>query len=317
MSESADKPASPADMSLGQVAPMSAGALLRQAREAAGLHIAALAVSLKVPVKKLEALEADRIDLLPDAVFARALAASVCRTLKTDPAPVLASLPQTNLAQLQFQSRVTAKAFSTPSPEARTSSPGRVPKPVVFFALVLIAAALAIMLFPASDGLISSMRVTGMGAPTKPAANLPALQQAPSGEGNSQTPLIASTSLAGSGLPESISVKTDPTSGSPAPVSSAPSPVLSETGANNTATAVGEIVVLKSTGSAWVEVLDAKRAVRLRKTMLPGESVGVSADLPMYVTVGRADTIEVQVRGKPLDLAPLTKDNVARFEVRQ
>ena len=37
---------------------LTAGALLRQAREAAGLHIAALAVSLKVPVKKIEALEA-------------------------------------------------------------------------------------------------------------------------------------------------------------------------------------------------------------------------------------------------------------------
>ena len=43
-----------------------AGALLRQAREASGLHIAALAVLLKVPVKKLEALESDRLDLLPD-----------------------------------------------------------------------------------------------------------------------------------------------------------------------------------------------------------------------------------------------------------
>ena len=48
---------------------MSAGSLLRQAREAAGLSIATLAVLLKVPVKKLEALEADHFDLLPDAVF--------------------------------------------------------------------------------------------------------------------------------------------------------------------------------------------------------------------------------------------------------
>lgn len=63
---------------------VTAGELLRQAREAAGLHVAALAVSMKVPVKKLEALEADRLDLLPDAVFVRALASSVCRTLKID-----------------------------------------------------------------------------------------------------------------------------------------------------------------------------------------------------------------------------------------
>ena len=38
---------------------LTAGALLRQAREASGLHIAALAVTMKVPVKKLEALESD------------------------------------------------------------------------------------------------------------------------------------------------------------------------------------------------------------------------------------------------------------------
>jgi hypothetical protein len=34
----------------------TAGALLREAREAQGLHVAALAVAMKVPVKKLEAL---------------------------------------------------------------------------------------------------------------------------------------------------------------------------------------------------------------------------------------------------------------------
>jgi hypothetical protein len=80
-----EAPAAPAEEA-------SAGLLLRRAREAAGLHVAALAVSLKVPVRKLEALEDDRYDLLPDAVFARALASSVCRTLKIDPQPVLRSL---------------------------------------------------------------------------------------------------------------------------------------------------------------------------------------------------------------------------------
>ena len=66
---------------------------MRQAREAAGMHIGALSVALKVPVKKLEALEADQHDQLPDAVFVRALAASVCKILKTNPAPVLELLP--------------------------------------------------------------------------------------------------------------------------------------------------------------------------------------------------------------------------------
>ena len=51
---------------------VTAGTLLREAREAAGLHVATLAANLKVPVRKLEALEEDRFDQLGDAVFIRA-----------------------------------------------------------------------------------------------------------------------------------------------------------------------------------------------------------------------------------------------------
>ena len=70
-----------------------AGQLLRQYRESAGLHIVALSSTLKVARAKLEALEADRLDDLPDIVFARALAMSCCRYLGKDPAPVLALMP--------------------------------------------------------------------------------------------------------------------------------------------------------------------------------------------------------------------------------
>jgi cytoskeleton protein RodZ len=34
------------------------------------------------------------------------------------------------------------------------------------------------------------------------------------------------------------------------------------------------------------------------------------------VTVGDANQTDVQVRGKAFDLAPLARDNVARFEVK-
>src|SRR5690349_7533028 len=73
---------------------VTAGMLLRQAREAAGLHVASLAGIMKVPIPRLEALEEDRYEELPDIAFARALASSICRTLKVDPAPVMERLPQ-------------------------------------------------------------------------------------------------------------------------------------------------------------------------------------------------------------------------------
>ena len=51
----------------------TAGGLLRQARQAQGLHIAALAAAIKVTPRKLELLESDQFDQLPDATFTRAL----------------------------------------------------------------------------------------------------------------------------------------------------------------------------------------------------------------------------------------------------
>lgn len=82
-----------AGAAVGPVAEPSAGRLLREARERQGLHIAALAASIKVTQKKLELLEADRFDALPDATFTRALAQTVCRALKIDSAAVLRLLP--------------------------------------------------------------------------------------------------------------------------------------------------------------------------------------------------------------------------------
>src|SRR4051812_30956220 len=71
---------------------MSAGNMLRRARESHGLELEVVAAALKVTPQKLAALESDNIAALPDPVFARALAASICRALRVDPAPVLAKL---------------------------------------------------------------------------------------------------------------------------------------------------------------------------------------------------------------------------------
>ncbi len=72
----------------------SAGAMLRAAREHAGLPLEEFAASLKVAARKVELIETDQFDQLPDAVFARALAQSMCRALKIDPVQVLALLPR-------------------------------------------------------------------------------------------------------------------------------------------------------------------------------------------------------------------------------
>jgi cytoskeleton protein RodZ len=76
------------------------------------------------------------------------------------------------------------------------------------------------------------------------------------------------------------------------------------------------IVVFKVRAPSWVNVVDAKGVVQLRKTMAAGEISGASGALPLTVVIGRADVTSVEVRGKPYALAGIAIDNVARFEVK-
>ena len=78
----------------------TAGALLREARQARGLHLAALAASLKVPPSRLEMIEQDRWHELPDLSYTRAFAHTVSRALGIDPEPVLRALPRAEQPQL-------------------------------------------------------------------------------------------------------------------------------------------------------------------------------------------------------------------------
>jgi cytoskeleton protein RodZ len=56
--------------------------------------------------------------------------------------------------------------------------------------------------------------------------------------------------------------------------------------------------------------------VQLRKIMEPGEVVQLDGALPLSVVLGRADEVDVSVRGQRLDVMSMSKANVARFEVK-
>ncbi|MEY4712182.1 MAG: hypothetical protein RIS88_1632 [Pseudomonadota bacterium] len=130
--------------------PPGGGALLRQAREQAGVHVAALAVALKVPVRQLEALEQDRLDLLPDNTFARALAGSVCRHLKADPAPILAALPQGAPRSVTLSPGLN-EPFRAPGIPGSMGWRERLLRAPVIAALALLGAALALIFLPGTD----------------------------------------------------------------------------------------------------------------------------------------------------------------------
>ncbi len=310
----------------------SAGTLLREAREAAGLHIAALAVSLKVPVRKLEALEADRLDLLPDAVFVRALASSVCRTLKMDPAPVLERLPQTAAPRLVRDSGGINTPFRAPSDGRNPSWFDQLSKPVFLAVFALLLGALVLIFLP-------SARQDDAAAPGKPEVTSAAVPASPvaAPEAAPAVAVVPAPVPAPTPAPAPASLPVPPPAAQPTAVISpgsaaTPAKTVSPTFsvAVSTPTVISPtavvtpavplpttgIVVFKTQGESWVEVTDAKGVIAVRKTLAPGEVVGASGALPLAVVIGRANATRVEVRGRPFDLNAVAKDNVARFEVK-
>jgi cytoskeleton protein RodZ len=73
---------------------------------------------------------------------------------------------------------------------------------------------------------------------------------------------------------------------------------------------------LQAQGATWVQVVGASGRVWLQRTLQGGETLRFDEDLPLAVTVGRADVTLVRVRGQALDLGPYTRNQVARFDVR-
>ena len=299
--------------------------LLRQARERAGLHVVALAAMLKVPVHKLEALEAGRFDELPDATFTRALASSVCRVLKMDPAPVLASLPQPKGVRLVEE----GMGINAPFPQSsRREAVGVEPsaaarqlsKPGVAALVLLFLAAVLWFVLP-DDG---TWNVMNLLSPADGGAAPSAVSQTPA-DGNATSPslegAVAVMPVAASVSQDSSSTVSSPQSQPSAPVATpAETPVVaapSEVTPVVQAEAAGvQPLTMRAKEASWVQVTGASGRVLVQRSLQAGEVLSVATDLPLNVVVGRADETEVRVRGAVFDLAPYSRNNVARFEVR-
>lgn len=292
-----------------------AGEQLRRAREASGLHVGALAVMLKVPVHRLEALEAERWDLLPDTVFVRALASSVCRALRVDPAPVLLKLPQAAPQPIEVGSPVNTPFRGTSGPSVTKHGASQFSRPLMLAVGAMLLGALALAIFPSIH--LPGSRSQGDPDPGKPFSSAPAPDTKLATVDATSGGLALSPQPVASVSPPVVESKGESTQGE-TPSMAPPVPAGAERHSEPASTAAGDaIVVFRAKGPSWIQVTDATGIAVLKKELGDGETASAAGALPLAVVVGRADMTTVEVRGKPMDLAPLAKNNVARFEVKQ
>jgi len=293
---------------------LSAGALLRLAREQQGMHIAMLAAQIKVPVKKVQALESDQLDEFVSPVFARSLAASICRVLKVDPAPVLALLPQAENLMLSKPSRIQ----EDPPVRFRPSSTGRSgPSRTTLW----IAGGLALVTLLVAFVPDLSSRFSSAPEPSPAMSGVTTESVAPVANLANQVQ-VPEVPASGAAVVEAGASPTLPSTPAPAPASvssSAPAPAPAAVPAAPVASApvpASAVLGLTARADSWIQVADAQGQLILSRVVNKGETVKLDGALPLKVVIGRADQTEVSVRGKPFSMTDIAQGNVARFEVK-
>lgn len=291
---------------------LSAGQILREARIQQGLAVDVLAAQIKVAPGKITALEEGRLDQLLDANFARALAMTVCRALKIDPAPVLAALPAAKAMPLVSDKPALNQPFKESSRSANLSFDGgwhldlkSFLRPQWLAPLGLLLVALIIYLLP------DSIQWPHLGAPTAAsAASTPAMPASvPLVSAASAPDAVASESQGASApMAEPVASATESVA-----VPSAPVPAASAVVSGN---ATGAPLVLLAKDPAWVEVKDAQGQKLISRRITAGETVGIDGQAPLHLLVGNAMGMQVSFRGQTVDLTPYTRNNVARIELK-
>lgn len=283
--ETADPEAVPQD---GQ---LSAGQMLRRLRESAGVDAAVLASAMKVSLPKIEALESDQLDQMPDVTFARGLAAAICRAFGVDPAPVLERMP-VSTPGLRSSSAQLKQPF-------RRSGDGPAPMLASSFSRPLLIAVIGLLLGAAALWLLPTLPIQ-LGSPEPAAVASDEDVAEPSAV---PAPVTESVPVPAPEAPAAVSPAAPPV---PEPI---PEPVPEpEPGAPT-------LLSFAASGETWVTVRDASGKTLINRALAKDEVVALDGEPPLAVTIGRKDAVSVKVRGEPFDLRSIGRSNVARFQV--
>ncbi len=321
------------------------GDRIRLAREAQRIPIEVMAANIKVSVAKLQALEDGRFAELPDANFTRALAMTLCRALKIEPAEVLAGLPAARLSTLVAetpslnqpfkQSRSGVRLFDSSVDWAAFLRPQWLAPLGLLVAAVVLYAVPGSAEWPSKVGAWFAVQpnaaaepaeasASGVGEPELPVATgIPEdLASAPA----ASAPVAAAASAASTVSGGVSTLQLDPASasrtGSEAVVlppvassmASAPTAVAQPT---PSVPALGNAVVnLRASEASWIEVRDGEGKRVLSRLLQRDESLDLSAQPPLSLRVGNAKGVSLSYKGQPMDLEPYTRNNVARFELK-
>jgi cytoskeleton protein RodZ len=287
------------------VAAGSTGGLLGEARQTQGLSVADVARQLKLSVSQVEALESGDFEKLPGPVFARGFIRNYARLLKLDPDELVLSVGKR-------LPREEPRPAAPPSHDIPFPSVAPRRWPAYAAAIAVVIALLALYEFYFSE---SQTAGTGSVAVPVPAPSAPA-----SPSHTSDSPVTQP--LAGQAKPPPAP-STGAVSGSAPPAG--PPAIVPDAGAVPSRIAVQDHGKLPRRGErevrmvfdkeSWVEIRDRSGKAIFSQLNRRGTEQRVNGRPPLSLIVGNSDGVRLTYDDQPVDLAPYTKIDVARFNL--
>lgn len=275
------------------------GELLIAARERWNLSAADLARQMRLALRQVQALEQNRFDDLPGNTFIRGFIRNYARVVQTDPNAFLQAYErcrprqqqpviERNNEQIEFENKA-------------------LPKWVWYLGALLLLALVS--------PLVIYLALHDDGAPIQPVKPAKTVVS-PAPQAARDAPLVLPPPQAvlqnASPLPASGTQATLPS----LPQNAQQSPIAGTKSATASPAVNGEAsVALNFEGDAWVEIRDKSGKLVFSKLSRRGEAQAVQGRPPFSVVVGNAAQVRIAYNGKPFDLTPHIRVNVARFKL--
>ena len=313
------------DMAGETVLTTGVGTLLRQAREARGLKVEEIAQMLKLGIRQIEAIEAERWETLPGATIVRGFVRNYARLVQIDATPLMAQLD-----------KVLAKPMDTLAvPETRpekvtttTISGSRRDRTVVIAGLVLVLLAVLAYLLVPND--LSALREN-----TQSLLDSLSRKEAPKPAETADTP----ATLPAASAPEAAAPVSSPAPGEPVfPPGTTPQQIMNPQAVpandvtpavqpgggpvDNAPAATRETQVPTNSApqlrfvfdkDSWLEVRDRDNKVLFSQRLGAGTEQTVAGNGPLSLVIGYAPGVRLFWRGQAVDLVPHTRGDVARL----
>lgn len=282
------------------------GATLRAAREAQGLTIENLADRIKFSARQLQALEENKLELLPQGAFLRGFVRSYARALQLDEVALIARLSSVQLASGEIaDTQATAGVVFSSTPSAKTKTV------YVLSAAALLAILLGFFLWSQpNDRALAKVKLEEITLPALDAASASiavASQVAASAVVEVQPvvvlPLVSVPlkPLAGT---ESSAPKLIPTVVVNNP--QVPAPVVTVV-PDDAASARLKLrpIHLVFTQDSWMEIVDVNGEVLLSRMNAAGAEkwIGGRRRAPYQVSIGKVGAVKIYYRGREVNLS--------------